>query len=285
MQFSQICPDDYYDSSALGGLTYGTTTVEMAAAYATLENHGTYREATCLVSIKDHNGNELYESSDEIQVYASSAADTMVDMMKGVLTDGTAKKLDWYESTDTVAAGKTGTTNNSKDGWFCGFTKYYTVSVWVGFDTPRELEDLYGATYPGQIWKASMLSLIDGKTTVTDFETAEEELEAADTGVSANDAYGTLPASAYEDYLPGRDDSEILSSGYTVYDYRKDRLLGEDIDSIITRMCALDASSNDYHTMLSSLYTDGCSLVESIYSRKYSAQKQEDLDGVYDFLW
>jgi membrane peptidoglycan carboxypeptidase len=284
MKFSRICPGDYYDSASLGGLTYGTTTVEMAAAYAALEDHGTYREATCLVSMRDHDGSELYETAEEVQVYAAQAADTMVDMMEGVLTDGTAKKLGWYDSTDTVAAGKTGTTNSSKDGWFCGFTKYYTVAVWVGFDTPRELEDLYGATYPGQIWKASMLSLIEGKETVTEFETADYALYGEDGDGYSYSADEGLPDSAYEDYLPGRDDSEVLSSGYTVHDYRSDRVTGEDVDRVIARMEALDASSDSYQADLAALYAEGCAVVDSIYSSKYTREKQDDLDDAYDSL-
>ena len=55
-----------------------------------------------------------------------------------------------------TAAAKTGTTNDNKDGWFVGYTSYYTTAVWVGFDIPQELEDLSGSTYPGQIWNTYM---------------------------------------------------------------------------------------------------------------------------------
>ena len=47
------------------------------------------------------------------------------------------------------AAGKTGTTNSSKDTWFCGYTRYYTTAVWVGYDTPRSMPGIYGKTYAG----------------------------------------------------------------------------------------------------------------------------------------
>jgi membrane peptidoglycan carboxypeptidase len=282
MRFSEVCPDDYYDSAALGGLTYGVTTVEMAAAYATLENHGTYREGTCLTSLIDKDGNEVYQVADQKQVYDAKAADNMVDLMTGVLTNGTGKKLNWYDSTKMVAAGKTGTTNSSKDGWFCGFTKYYTVTVWVGFDTPRELDNLYGATYPGQIWKASMLSLIEDKEVVTEFETADYSLYGDDSEDDYNyEVSDTLPSYAYDLYLYGRDDSEVLSSGYTVYDYRKDRVIGESVDEVISDMYNLDKSSKSYSDDLQSLYLKGCSIVESIYSTKYTKEKQNDLDEAY----
>lgn len=163
MQFENLPPCDYNAAAALGGLTYGTTTVEMASAYATLENHGVYRQPTCLKSILTSAGEEIYADNKEKKVYEEESADNMVDMMKGVLTKGTAKGLKWYSSTETEAACKTGTTNSSKDGWLCGFTPYYTVSVWVGYDNPKELSNLYGATYPGTIWKDTMLSLIEEK--------------------------------------------------------------------------------------------------------------------------
>jgi membrane peptidoglycan carboxypeptidase len=59
-------------------------------------------------------------------------------------------------------AGKTGTTNESKDGWFVGYTPYYTTSVWVGYDDPRTLTGLTGASYPGQIWHSFMATIHDG---------------------------------------------------------------------------------------------------------------------------
>ena len=54
------------------------------------------------------------------------------------------------------AAGKTGTSNGSKDTWFCGYTKYYSAAIWVGHDMPVEMPGIYGATYAGKIWKNTM---------------------------------------------------------------------------------------------------------------------------------
>jgi membrane peptidoglycan carboxypeptidase len=59
-------------------------------------------------------------------------------------------------------AGKTGTTNQNKDGWFVGYTRYYTTSVWVGCDTPKEVEGLKGSSYPGLIWNTFMTKLHEG---------------------------------------------------------------------------------------------------------------------------
>ena len=59
---------------------------------------------------------------------------------------------------------ETGTTNDHKDGWFVGYTRYYTTSVWVGCDYPKEIKDLSGSSYPGQIWQTYMNAIHEGLT-------------------------------------------------------------------------------------------------------------------------
>lgn len=165
MNFSKIVQQDYTLSSGLGGLHHGTNTVEMANAYSTLENHGEYRQADCISSILDASGNEIYEEPESKTVYTRSAADQMTDILEGVLNSsaGTAKRLKWSSASDVAAAAKTGTTNDNKVAWFCGYTPYYTISVWVGYDYPKYVKGLWGNIYPAYIWKEAMLYMIDGK--------------------------------------------------------------------------------------------------------------------------
>ncbi|MBQ2800651.1 MAG: PBP1A family penicillin-binding protein [Lachnospiraceae bacterium] len=154
MEFTGITEDDYNLSTSLGGFTTGFSTVEMASGYATLENNGVFRTPTCIETIVDSNGNVIVENvSTEKQVYSEDTAKEMTDILEGVLTRGTGAKR---RLKNITAAAKTGTTNDNKDGWFCGYTSYYTTAVWVGFDIPQELEDLSGSTYPGQIWNTYM---------------------------------------------------------------------------------------------------------------------------------
>lgn len=165
MNFSKIVQQDYTLSSGLGGLHHGTNTVEMANAYSTLENHGEYRQADCISSILDASGNEIYEEPESKMVYTRSASDQMTDILEGVLNSsaGTAKGLEWSSASDVAAAAKTGTTNDNNVAWFCGYTPYYTISVWVGYDYPKSVKGLWGNTYPAYIWKEAMLYMIDGK--------------------------------------------------------------------------------------------------------------------------
>ncbi len=160
MEFSGITKDDYNLSTALGGFTTGFSTVEMASGYATLENNGVFRTPTCIEKILDSNGNVIVDSvGSEKQVYTEETAKEMTDILEGVLTRGTGVKR---RLKNITAAAKTGTTNDNKDGWFCGYTSYYTTAVWVGFDIPQELEDLSGSTYPGEIWNTFMEDIHEG---------------------------------------------------------------------------------------------------------------------------
>ena len=157
MNFAKLSPEDERPAASLGGFTNGVSPVEMAAAYATIENDGKYREPTCIVEIQDADGNAIYQKIvDEKQVYKTNAARWMTNILEGVLTQGTAKGMALSE---TASAAKTGTTNSNKDGWFAGYTKYYTTSVWVGYDIPAELPGLTGASYPGEIWYDYMENL------------------------------------------------------------------------------------------------------------------------------
>ena len=96
----------------------------------------------------------------------------MTDVLKGVINEsygtGRALKLDGNH----IAAGKTGTTNSSKDVWFCGYTAHYSTVVWAGYDTPRAMPGASGASIPGVIWKNYMNEIHRNKE-VKDFEVPE----------------------------------------------------------------------------------------------------------------
>ncbi len=148
MHFSRLDAADYVPATALGGFTNGVSPLEMAAGYAALANDGMYREPTCIMRITDDTGAEVYLAAQEGQeVYRQNAARMMTDVLKGVFINGTGRGLGL---SDMPCAGKTGTTNDHKDGWLVGYTRYYTTSVWVGYDMPKEMDSLMGNTYPGK---------------------------------------------------------------------------------------------------------------------------------------
>lgn len=225
MGFSRICPSDYTLSAALGGITYGVTTDEMANAYYTLANSGLYKNTDCIKSILDKDGNEIYKEPGQKRVYDVNAADSMTGMLKDVLKDGTAKSSMWETLTDTEAAGKTGTTNDNKAAWFCGYTPYYTIAVWTGCDKPVSVDGLTGASYPLSIWKDAMLELIHGKPAAafTSLPAPEEDEEDSEYCICSNKCYEDsvnydcpVCAGAGNDGLEwlcdGKDDTECICS-------------------------------------------------------------------------
>lgn len=160
MNFTGIDNRDYIPATALGGFTKGVSALEMAAAYATLENDGRYRQPTCIKEIIDADQNVVYSSQKtEVVIYEKNAARMMTDVLGSAIREGTGKNMCLE---DRPCAGKTGTTNDYKDGWFVGYTRYYTTSVWVGCDYPKRIEDLRGNTYPGYIWYNFMNVIHEG---------------------------------------------------------------------------------------------------------------------------
>ena len=160
MNFRRIVDRDYVPAASLGGMTYGASALEMTSAYAALENDGIYRNPTCIVRITDMDGQEVVgDTIKKTRVYEENAARMMTDVLKGVLTVGTARKNNLENA---IAAGKTGTADDKKDGWFVGYTAYYTTGIWVGCDLPKAMEDLSGSTYPLTIWKTYMDAIHEG---------------------------------------------------------------------------------------------------------------------------
>ena len=157
MHFSMIVDSDNTLATSLGGFTYGVEPVEMASGYATLFNDGKYRIPSCITSIEDYQGTTVYSyNGTSSKIYDKNAAREMVSVMQGVLEEGWGTGRGLRLNNGMPAAGKTGTTDDTKDGWFCGFTHYYTTAVWVGCDTPEPVRGLQGASWPGQIWKNFM---------------------------------------------------------------------------------------------------------------------------------
>ena len=114
-------------STALGGITYGVTNVELCAAYASIANGGNYIKPIYYTKILDHNGNVLIENtSAERSVLKETTAWLLTNAMEDVVRygTGTACQLD-----NMSVAGKTGTTEGYNDLWFVGYTPYYTCAV------------------------------------------------------------------------------------------------------------------------------------------------------------
>lgn len=137
----------------------------MSSAYSTLARNGEYITPTNIVKIVKRNSKKVVYENKQIttRIYDDGASYLMLDCMKGVLTEGTGRA---YKLNYKYAGAKTGTTNNSKDVWLCGCTPYYSMSVWVGDDTPTSQ---YGMTAQGRIFQ-SMMNYLHKDLEVVDFE-------------------------------------------------------------------------------------------------------------------
>lgn len=135
-------------------LSLGTSPVsplEMASAFAVFASGGFYSEPYAITRIEDFSGNVLDEKfPTPIQVFDPQLIYIMVDMMKGVVDRGTARKIRRM-GFNRPAAGKTGTTNDFKDAWFTGFTPALSTSVWVGYDNATPMQNKKGVSITGSL--------------------------------------------------------------------------------------------------------------------------------------
>ena len=125
-------------SLALG--TSNVTLLELTTAYSTLANSGIKHDPTVVTRIEDRLGNVLYEAKPQpVEALGVETALTVIDMMKDVIqTGGTGARIRWqYNLRDYEFAGKTGTTQNSADGWFVLMHPDLVTGAWVGFNDQR----------------------------------------------------------------------------------------------------------------------------------------------------
>ncbi|MBR7178836.1 MAG: transglycosylase domain-containing protein [Oscillospiraceae bacterium] len=150
-----------YAPLGLGALTYGVSVEDMANAYATFPNGGVFREARTYTKVYDSDGNLVLDNTQETEQILSEKANNYVNYcLRGVVESNSAVQL-----SATAAAGKTGTTSDSRDRWFCGYTDYYTAAVWCGYKQPEEIKVTSGTgSNPAcTMWAKVMKKLHEGK--------------------------------------------------------------------------------------------------------------------------
>lgn len=146
---------DVNQSTALGGLTYGVTNMELNAAYAAIANGGMYIEPTLYTKILDSEGNVLIDKTvpDSHRVIQETTAYLLTSAMVDVVTKGTGGSVNFG---NMAIAGKTGTTQGYNDVWFAGYTPYYTATVWTGFDNNTKLRSSDEKALSKTLWRAVM---------------------------------------------------------------------------------------------------------------------------------
>ncbi|MGO4527844.1 PBP1A family penicillin-binding protein [Paenibacillus sp. 2TAF8] len=137
----QLTDQDKNLAIALGGLSKGTNTLEMAQAYSAFANLGEYQQAYSIKSIEDSSNKTIYkrDKSETKRVMSEQNAYQLTQMLQNVVNDGTGRSA----RLDRPVAGKTGTVqsgiagnSSNRDVWFVGYTPEWTAAVWMGYDNP-----------------------------------------------------------------------------------------------------------------------------------------------------
>ncbi|WP_075982613.1 transglycosylase domain-containing protein [Bacillus massilinigeriensis] len=150
MGFTSLTEADYTTRSlALGGLTNGVTVEENVNAFGTFANSGQFIDAYLIDKIVDKTGKTIYKHKvNKVKVFSPQTAYLTLDMMRDVVTRGTAASLNGRLKFSSDWAGKTGTGQDYKDAWFVAVNPNVSFGVWTGYDTPTPLEQSYqGLSY------------------------------------------------------------------------------------------------------------------------------------------
>ena len=207
---------DVNETLALGGITYGVKNIELNAAYATIANGGVYVEPKMYTQVYDHEGNLLLDSSKTAatrRVLKERTAWLLTSAMEDVLTNGTGRSADFGS---TMTAGKTGTTSDENDVWFCGYTPSYTATVWVGYDNNEDLTTSEEQGLAKTIWREVMQEL-PGNQEWQDFNRPDGIVQRTVCQVS-----GQLPLSgvcpSVTEYF---DEDSVFDDDYCDYHYEE----------------------------------------------------------------
>ncbi|MDQ0221097.1 penicillin-binding protein [Peribacillus cavernae] len=145
MGFTSLQPADYNSIAlSLGGMTDGVTVEENVNAYATFANKGKFVDAYMIDKIETKDGKAIYQhKAKPVNVFTPQTSYLTVDMMRDVISSGTASSLRGSLAFSADWAGKTGTTQDFQDAWFVAANPNVTFGTWIGYDTPKSLEQNY----------------------------------------------------------------------------------------------------------------------------------------------
>jgi len=145
--------------------------LEMATVYSTFANNGVRCRPYFIERVEDPNGNVIYQHTPECkQVIPPDENAVMVDLLKGVIQEGTGKKA---RILGFPVAGKTGTTNDYTDAWFAGFSTQLTTVVWVGYDFKKKIGwRMTGAKAALPIW-IDLMATAHADREVAEFDITE----------------------------------------------------------------------------------------------------------------
>jgi len=142
----------------------GVTPLQETVAFGVLANGGVYQKPISFLGISDSNGHVVYDShaqQQRVQVFRPSTAWLIVDMMKDVVSGGTATNA---KISGQTVAGKTGTNSDSRGVTFCGITGWYSSAIWIGHDNYKPLSSkTTGGNAAAPLWQSYMSKIHKAK--------------------------------------------------------------------------------------------------------------------------
>ncbi|MGI5912325.1 MAG: transglycosylase domain-containing protein [Syntrophomonadaceae bacterium] len=150
--------EDKHLALALGGMTKGISPIQMAAAYAAFPEGGIYRGYFCINYIEDTRGRVIYSNrSNSWRVISRNTAESIDTILKAVVSYGTGSQA----AIAISSAGKTGTTTDSRDLWYIGYTRELSTAVWAGNSNGNVVQGYssHGGSVSAPIWREYMNSL------------------------------------------------------------------------------------------------------------------------------
>ncbi|WP_340008667.1 transglycosylase domain-containing protein [Paenibacillus sp. FSL K6-0276] len=224
-----LTEDDYRaQTGVIGGLRYGTSVEELTNAYSAIGNQGAFNDAYMIEKIVDSEGKIVYQHKvNPEQVFSKQTAYLMTDMLRTVITEGTASTVrrNYKHFKDVPIVGKTGSTQNYGDVWFMGYTPDVTLGMWVGYK--EQINTLTGDTQKRQaqtLWAKVLNAVIDKQPDlfVTDKFTQPEGI----TKKTVSAYSGKLPTGLTDKfttdifnvkYVPTESDDGISKAKYITY--------------------------------------------------------------------
>ncbi len=193
-------------SLALG--TGEVTLNDLVQAYTPLVTGGVRAEARVIIRIYDRNRRTWTENPPVVTpVLSPAAAFVTTQMLKDVMTYGTAKNLKKFSQT-YPSAGKTGTTDDYRDAWFVGYTPQVITGVWVGYDKPKPGgKGFTGGSVAAPIWERFMRKAVAAKPG-TDFTRPDAVISVVIDPATGYRATANCPAQRDEFYIAGTEPTE-----------------------------------------------------------------------------
>lgn len=145
MGFKSLSEQDTQNTGALsmGGMNGGVSVREMAASYNYLGNGGLYYEPYTYYYVTDSEDNIIIDNREAVpkQAYSAETASIMNRLLSYNVTNSAHTNAQYARISGWDIIGKTGTTDDDKDSWFCGLSPYATMATWCGFDQPASISN------------------------------------------------------------------------------------------------------------------------------------------------